>query len=634
VATISATIGEYRHAVGESEAWNKSVEKQVEAKKAIWRASLEAIGIFMVLIVAFAIAVPLLVDPLDERMLYIVNGISRLTGSVILGLLSIRIALWVGIYYPYRWTEEIHKTLGTTLVELKHRVRWSVSKNFLRSFFILLVMFQEGADPVTIPVSILVGIVCGFLIDYGIYKCRRFESEKTRRCTSTFFVVLVVAFSILTFADGVFFISAVWDDTTEDVSDTYWDAVALLIAAVFLTSVHILVWQLGKRQSETEARQSMQEGADDELSNSRPSPPKQRMATSMIFSDRNVAKSQKEPTASEEENAEERLENVEEAHEKEEEEESPAAVDVADDSDGKEKEEVVPPAMYDPGEVTKDDSNGDDDDEMPPNLWQLTMTQWKFCGCARGDDKTIWRKVRNSINWILYIVVCLACLFLLITNMGSTYQQQAAKKKLPEVNELLYQNIDAGPVCAFDNRGADSNITTFDDQNAAHDAGLLILHCGACSHCSDWHNLELEYTTREFLASESRKCAQVSMFGGGYDALVECLEDDQIGFQGECAICWADDIECTKKYCAMIGLQSFLINTFTNFEVGVNTITAAACEEAHCEAGNPGNFVGCSGATRRRMNVTSSISRRGAQRCSIVDVDWAELFPNPHPLSR
>ena len=149
------------------------------------------------------------------------------------------------------------------------------------------------------------------------------------------------------------------------------------------------------------------------------------------------------------------------------------------------------------------------------------------------------------------------------------------------------------------------------------------------------------------MALESRKCAQKSLFGGGHDDLVECLEGDQIGFQGQCAVCWADDILCTKSFCAFIAIQSFLINTLSNFEVGNDTITSAACEEAHCEAvrvmgfflvfeiflpitltscffsqhyqGNPGDFVYCSGATRRRMNVTSSIKRPGAQQCSVRD---------------
>ena len=69
-----------------------------------------------------------------------------------------------------------------------------------------------------------------------------------------------------------------------------------------------------------------------------------------------------------------------------------------------------------------------------------------------------------------------------------------------------------------------------------------------------------------------------------------------------------------------------MINAVSNLQVNDKTITSAACEEAHCEAGNPGHFVECSGATRRRMDVTSSISRPGAQRCGIVDVDWEELF--------
>lgn len=67
-----------------------------------------------------------------------------------------------------------------------------------------------------------------------------------------------------------------------------------------------------------------------------------------------------------------------------------------------------------------------------------------------------------------------------------------------------------------------------------------------------------------------------------------------------------------------------MINNVGNFAVGPNDITSASCEEAHCEVGQ---FVPCSGATRRRMNITSSIARPGEQQCGIVDVkDWEDLF--------
>jgi len=65
-----------------------------------------------------------------------------------------------------------------------------------------------------------------------------------------------------------------------------------------------------------------------------------------------------------------------------------------------------------------------------------------------------------------------------------------------------------------------------------------------------------------------------------------------------------------------------MINTVANFQVEEDTITSAKCEEAMCEL----EFVPCSGANRRRMNITSTIARPGVQLCAIVDVDWAEVF--------
>ena len=495
MAIISATIGEYRHAIGESTAWTKSEEKQIEAKKAIWRAAFEAIGIFMVLIIAFGIAIPLLTNPLDERMLYIINGFSRLTAAVVLGLLSIRIALWVGIYYPYRWTAEIQRNLGTTEIELKHSVRWSVSKNFLRAFFFLITLFQEGADPITIPVSIITGILIGFLIDFFIYKCRRFESERTRRCSSIFFVSVFLICSILALADGVFFIAAVWDDQ-DDVANSWWPSVAVLVGIFFLPIVHILIWQLGRKRQAAEEPALVENPRGDK-------PKKQRMATSMFFSDRNVAKHQKKPVPFEEVENAEVLQNVAEGDENEEEESGSAGVGAVNDGANKinnedTPEEAVPPVVEsEETKTTKNNSNenNDEDIEMPPTLWQLMM-QWQFCGCVRGNDKNTCHKVLDFFTWFVYLIVCAACVFCLITNIGATYQQEAAREKLPAVAELLYNHMDRGPVCAFDNRGSDSNITTFADKDTAHDAGFLILHCGACAACSDWHNLELEYTTR------------------------------------------------------------------------------------------------------------------------------------------
>jgi hypothetical protein len=95
-------------------------------------------------------------------------------------------------------------------------------------------------------------------------------------------------------------------------------------------------------------------------------------------------------------------------------------------------------------------------------------------------------------------------------------------------------------------------------------------------------------------------------------------------FLGECVRCQTTDVLCTKENCAFAFLQLTMINRVGDFEVGPNAVTSAACTEAFCEAGQ---FVPCSGATRRMMNATGAIARPGAQCCRIVEVVWEDMCP-------
>jgi hypothetical protein len=231
----------------------------------------------------------------------------------------------------------------------------------------------------------------------------------------------------------------------------------------------------------------------------------------------------------------------------------------------------------------------------------------------------------KMISWIKVLVIAISyllCLYVVIVALGATHQQANTRKNLPSVRKALYETQNEGPVCAFNNQGAASNITTFVNKDAAHDAGFLVLHCGACGACSTWENLIIEYTTRNTMAALANKCAMRGLIGG-QDEITQCIMEPPIGFTGQCAVCWAEDIVCTKKFCAFIFLQSQITNNVANFAVGPDDITSASCEEAHCEVGA---FVPCVGATRRRMNIISSILRPVEEQCRVVDVDWAELF--------
>lgn len=217
--------------------------------------------------------------------------------------------------------------------------------------------------------------------------------------------------------------------------------------------------------------------------------------------------------------------------------------------------------------------------------YQQSSRMWKFL---------VWIKI--SVVVLAYMLF----LYFVAVSIGATAQIASTRRHLPAVHEAIYNHMDEGPVCAFDNRGPDSNITTFQDKDAAHEAGFLIVHCGACGACSSWDNLIVEWVTRDNLAALAQVCAKKSLFGGE-DSVTECLMEPSVGFGEECAICWTEDILCTKKNCAFIYLQAQMINNVGNFAVGPNEITSANCEEAHCEVGQ---FVPCSGATRRRMNIS------------------------------
>ena len=160
-------------------------------------------------------------------------------------------------------------------------------------------------------------------------------------------------------------------------------------------------------------------------------------------------------------------------------------------------------------------------------------------------------------------------------------------------------------------------------------AGYTVLHCGACAACSNYPDLRQQYTTREILGQVALTCAKKTLMGGSFDALRECTME-KTGFEYDCATCWTTDYVCVKKNCLFISIRAFMINTVTNLQVTEDDITPATCEEAMCEAteitGYTG-FVPCSGASRRRMDIKSSIKRPANQQCTIIDVpSWDGFF--------
>lgn len=328
----------------------------------------------------------------------------------------------------------------------------------------------------------------------------------------------------------------------------------------------------------------------------------------------------------EEEDEANRLAKTEEASRLSKIEESGEISNASEELSNRPKEEA---AMEDVPVETIDDADEEDDDaekEDDVRTWDLICLH---C-CARGElagelpPKTKCRAVLCVIKWTLWLGISGLFLYLTIINIGASVQASVVNQQLPASFAYLYPpDYNVGPVCAWNGQGENSDIETFATNDEALAAGYQVVHCGACGACSNWNDLRLQWTTRKNLAAMAQTCARKSLTGSE-EAVNQC-NMDLIGFTEDCAWCWTDDELCAKSNCVFIFLQGVFINQLGNFAVGEGVITSATCDEAMCGP----EFVPCSGATRRRMNIKSDIPRPDYQQCRLIDQDWAVVFDHP-----
>lgn len=501
-------------------------------------------------------------------------------------------------------------------------------------------LFFCGAPPIKIPLSALCGILAGFVVWFVVYLGRTKLQEQKKK-VAILLASLISISSAIAFASGCWYIQQVWG--RENKHDDILTISSFLTWLGLAGIVHVVMYINTLRKDKKAAAMPLEQRAV-------------RKYKTRHFHPKHMSKLRKEMKKSCSFDDSLQLEEAEKDMDRDCSEggddisifdnmESNDGTDEREDT-GKESHEFeldveVPRVVHAPSEggggegtnklrrLESRDSIVEfiREEEIKHESW-FSLFRLHFCGNAEraGERprKSPIEKVVSIFKWTAGVVVNAFFFFLVIVNIGATHQNNAVRRNLPKAFELLYPpNYNNGTVCAWDNNGPDSIIQTFDTPGAALAANFSVVHCGACAACSTFQDMRLQWTTRTYLADAAQDCTKKS-FGGGREAVQECNENS-IGFSEECATCWTVDQLCAKKNCVFIFFQGVMINKLTNFQVGPNEITSAMCDEAMCGP----EFVPCSGVTRRRMDIVSTIARPLSQQCRIIDQDWETIFDHP-----
>jgi len=517
----------FREAVLEQRGDQPHQEHPGRRIRAFRRSVLQAVAVCFGLLTVVAAALAVSSRSLDERMVFILHGLGRIWAATVLAFLSFQVAVWTKTYELPWWKHSTIKLEDEISVrELRFRIQFSIYREFLASFIFLWPFFQGNIHAFTIPASIALGMFLGCLLYGAVHLTLKRRIPWFRYACMGLLILLVVGGSTVLFSDGIWFIALVWEQYQHVIFIT-WAGKAFVVWLFALLFLHgsLLYWQIRQRQQRHAAASTQRSGTarhHESSSQTKRSclPENQGSFSAASISSHDMAMDLEASC--------EQSDTVENREEDDEAKEAAASKATVGDN--------TPPD----DEPLKREQR-EENERIDPSCDELFRRQVKCCSFVRDANQTRTKKAISLLIWTIWFVLVGFSLWLVIINTGATVEQNRVRDKLPYVHEAIYETMNQGAVCAFDNRGADSNITTFADKDTAHNEGFFVLHCGACGACSDWHNLRLEYTTREFLAGESARCARKSLTGGR-EAVLQCLEKQPIGFRGQCAKCWTASV--------------------------------------------------------------------------------------------
>jgi len=160
----AVVVGSFRNIILKSEEYQDE-KKRIEGLRAVWKATIFATCLAFVVCIAVTIPLAVLSRKLDDRVVEIIEGVSKIVAAIAILQLSLKLPKWLGVYVSKK---KEHSVEGVPLSTIRFNVAWNIWRE-MAECGVFLIPYIIAGDAIQIPVSGVVGTVIGLILGFLIY---------------------------------------------------------------------------------------------------------------------------------------------------------------------------------------------------------------------------------------------------------------------------------------------------------------------------------------------------------------------------------------------------------------------------------------------------------------------------------
>jgi len=160
----SVVVGQFRNVILQS-AQYQDEEKRVQALRVVKCATIYAVALAILVVVAVTVPLAVLAQQLDDKAVETIEGISKLVAAIAILQLSLKLPKWLGVYVSKKKDNSVD---GVPLSTIRFNVAWNIWRE-MAECGIFLIPYIVSGNAIQIPVSAIVGVAIGLALGYLIY---------------------------------------------------------------------------------------------------------------------------------------------------------------------------------------------------------------------------------------------------------------------------------------------------------------------------------------------------------------------------------------------------------------------------------------------------------------------------------